>query len=115
MRFQPGEVLMSIKRIWHGWTTVENADSYWRVLSGTVIPGIEAKEIGGFRGIEVLRRDEESEVEFVTIMTFDSLQSVVDFQGEDYERAYVPDVARAVLKRWDTTASHYEVLEQRSA
>ena len=104
---------MSIKRIWHGWTTIENADSYWSVLTGTVIPGIEAKEIEGFRGIEILRRDHESEVEFVTIMTFDSLQSVRDFQGEDYERAYVPDVARAVLERWDTTASHYDVLDRR--
>jgi len=105
---------VSIRRIWHGWTTIENADRYWRILTGTVIPGIEAKEIEGFRGIEVLRRDHESEAEFVTIMAFDSLQSVVNFQGEDYERAYVPDVARAVLKRWDSTASHYEVLQRRS-
>jgi hypothetical protein len=105
--------MVSVKRIWHGWTTLENADNYWEVLTGTVIPGIEAKGIDGFRGIEVLRRDHESEVEFVTIMTFDSLQSVRDFQGEDYERAYVPDVARAVLERWDTTASHYDVLDRR--
>jgi len=103
---------MAIKRIWHGWTTIENAESYWRVLSGTVIPGIEARSIEGYRGIEVLRRAHESEVEFVTIMTFDSLQDIVSFQGEDYARSYVPDVARAVLKRWDATASHYEVLDR---
>lgn len=102
---------MAIKRIWHGWTTIEDAARYWSVLSGTVIPGIEAKRIEGYRGIDVLRRDHESEVEFVTIMTFDSLQSVIDFQGEDYARSYVPDAARAVLKRWDETASHYEVLK----
>lgn len=101
---------MAIKRIWHGWTTIENADAYWGVLSETVIPSIEAKSIGGYRGIEVLRRNHESEVEFVTIMTFDSIRSVIDFQGEDYARSYVPDVARAVLKRWDKTASHFEVL-----
>lgn len=103
---------MAIKRIWHGWTTPEGADAYWTVLSGTVIPGIEAKSIKGYRGIEVLRREHESEVEFVTIMTFDSIQSVIDFQGEDYARSYVPDAARAVLERWDTTASHYEILER---
>jgi len=84
------------------------------VLNGTVIPGIEAKQIDGYRGIEVLRRDHESEVEFVTVMTFDSLGSVVAFQGEDYSRSYVPDVARAVLERWDPTAAHYEVLERES-
>ena len=101
---------MAIKRVWHGWTTPENAVAYWTVLSGTVIPGIEAKSIDGYRGIEVLRCDHESEVEFVTIMTFDSIQSVIDFQGEDYARSYVPDVARKVLSRWDQTAAHYEVL-----
>ncbi|MCL7966214.1 MAG: hypothetical protein M8857_03845 [marine benthic group bacterium] len=50
-----------------------------------------------------------SDVEFVTVMTFDSLQNVIQFQGEDYERSQVPDVARAVLLRWDATAAHYEV------
>jgi hypothetical protein len=104
---------MAVKRVWHGWTTRENADAYWKVLSGTVIPGIEAKAIPGYRGIVVLRRDHDSEVEFVTIMTFDSIQSVIDFQGEDYSRSYVPDVAQAVLKRWDLTAAHYEVLDER--
>ena len=101
---------MAIKRIWHGWTTPENAAAYWTVLSETVLPGIEAKSIQGYRGVEVLRRDHETEVEFVTIMTFDSILSVIDFQGEDYTRSYVPDVAREVLSRWDQTAAHYEVL-----
>ncbi|MGD2122226.1 MAG: antibiotic biosynthesis monooxygenase [Gemmatimonadota bacterium] len=105
---------MAVKRVWHGWTTPENAEAYWRVLSNTVIPGIEAKGIAGYRGIEVLKRDQDGEVEFVTMMTFDSLQSVVDFQGEDYERSYVPKPAQAVLKRWDLKATHFEVLDERA-
>jgi hypothetical protein len=55
----------------------------------------------------------EDEVEFITVMTFDSLQSVIDFQGEDYARAYVPDAARRLLKRWDPVSSHYEAIESR--
>jgi len=101
---------MAIKRIWHGWTTPENADAYRSILLGEVIPGIEAKSIAGYRGIDVLERDLGPEVEFVTIMTFDSLQSVIDFQGEDYERAYVPDAARRVLKRWDARSAHFDVV-----
>lgn len=104
---------MSIKRVWHGWTTPENAEAYWSVLTETVIPGIEARSIQGYRGIEVLRRDHESEVEFVTMMTFDSIQSVINFQGEDYARSHVPAVAQAVLKRWDLTAAHFEVQDHR--
>ncbi len=104
---------MAIKRVWHGWTTPEKAESYWTVLSETVIPGIEAKSIPGYRGIEVLRRNHESEVEFVTMMTFDSLQSVMDFQGEDYARSYVPVEAQEVLSHWDLRAAHFEVLDER--
>lgn len=105
---------MAVKRVWHGWTTPENAEAYWNILSTVVIPGIEAKEIEGYRGIEVLRRDREDEVEFVTMMTFESLQSVINFQGEDYGRSYVPEPAQAVLKRWDLRAAHFEVLDDRA-
>ncbi len=102
---------MAIKRIWHGWTTLERADDYWRVLTQIVIPGIEAKSIPGYRGIEVLRREHATEVEFVTMMTFDSIESVIAFQGEDYARCYVPDVAQAVLSRWDEVATHYQIVD----
>jgi heme-degrading monooxygenase HmoA len=104
---------MAIKRIWHGWTTPENADRYERLLHDDVFPGIEAKGIPGYRSIELLRRDLDGEVEFVTIMTFDSLQNVIDFQGQDYQRCYVPDAARKVLKRWNQVSDHYEVRESR--
>ncbi len=104
---------MAIKRIWHGWTSPENADEYQTLLHNEIFPGIEAKEIPGYRSIELLRLDQGDEVEFVTIMTFDSLQSVVDFQGQDYKRCYVPDAAQKVLKRWDKESAHYEVVETR--
>ncbi len=75
---------MAIKRVWHGWTTPENADKYQHLLHHEVFPGIEAKNIPGYQSIELLRRDVDDEVEFVTIMTFDSLQNIIDFPGEDY-------------------------------
>jgi len=103
-----------IKRIWHGWTTPENADRYFEVLTGEVIPGIEAKAMPGFLGIEVLRRVLEREVEFITIMSFRSLDDIIGFQGPDYARSHVPDAARAHLKRWDRTAQHYELTETRT-
>ena len=102
---------MAIKRIWHGWTTPENADKYECILHDDVFPSIEAKKIKGYRRIELLRRDQGEEVEFVTIMTFESLQNVIDFQGEDFQRCYVPDVAQKVLKRWDQTSTHFEARE----
>lgn len=99
---------MPIKRIWHGWTTPENADKYQALLHDEVFPGIEAKRIPGYLRIELFRRDLEDEVEFITMMTFESLQNVIDFQGEDYARSYVAETAQKILKRWDQISAHYE-------
>lgn len=100
-----------ILRIWHGWTAPENADAYEALLKTEIFPGIAGKRIAGYRGIELLRRDAGEEVEFITQMRFDSLQSVKDFQGEDYETAYVPEKARQVLSRFDDRSQHYEIKE----
>ena len=104
---------MTIKRIWHGWTTLENADKYQNLLHNEVFPGIEKKNISGYQSIELMRRELSDEVEFITIMTFDSLQNVIDFQGENYTRCYVPEEAQLLLKRWDQVSAHYEAIEIR--
>jgi len=79
-----------IKRIWHGWTTHENADAYEAVLTSEVIPAIAAKKMAGNRGIEVLRREHADEVEFITIMTFDTLDAIRQFVGDDVTVAHIP-------------------------
>jgi antibiotic biosynthesis monooxygenase (ABM) superfamily enzyme len=101
-----------IVRIWHGWTTPENADAYERLLKTEIFPGIAAKNVPGYRAIELLRRPAGSEVEFITVMRFDSLDAVKQFVGEDHEPAYVPEKAREVLKRFDERAQHYERRER---
>jgi len=98
-----------IVRIWRGWTTPENADPYEQLLRTEIFPGIEAKGVSGFRGIRLLRRALDSQVEFMTIMEFDDLDAVREFAGPDYETAYVPRAAREVLARFDLASSHYEI------
>jgi len=98
-----------ISRIWHGWTTPENADAYELLLKSEIFVGIAARQIAGYRGIHLLRRLVGSEVEFVTVMWFDSLDAVRAFAGEDYEVAVVPPAARALLARFDARSQHYEV------
>ncbi|MCP4746196.1 MAG: antibiotic biosynthesis monooxygenase [Desulfobacteraceae bacterium] len=106
---------MTIKRIWHGWTSKKNADKYQDILNTEVLPSIEAKNIPGYNKIEMLRieLEDEDEVEFITMMTFDSLQNVIGFQGENYKECYVPDAAQKVLKRWDLESIHYDLIETR--
>jgi antibiotic biosynthesis monooxygenase (ABM) superfamily enzyme len=98
-----------IKRIWHGYTTPENADTYENLLETEVFPRIEAKNIPGYRGIELYRRKIGQEVEFTTVMSFDSIDNVIAFQGEDYETAYVPAAAQKILQRWDIRSSHHDL------
>jgi hypothetical protein len=100
-----------IARIWHGYTSIENAPKYEKVLKHEVIPSIEDKKIQGFRNISVLRRTLNAEIEFITIMRFDNLECIKDFMGEHYEHAYIPERARAVLSRFDTKAQHYEIID----
>lgn len=100
-----------IKRIWHGWTTNVDADVYESLLEEEIFPGIAAKGISGYRDIQLLRRPHENEVEFITIMTFDSWDSVKEFVGEDLSVSYVPAKAQEVLSRWDDRSQHYEVRE----
>ena len=98
-----------ICRIWHGWTTPENADTYEGLLKREIFVGIQNRQIPGYRGIQLLRRNVEPEVEFVTIMWFDDLDAVRIFAGEDYEAAVVPPKAREVLSHFDARSQHYEV------
>jgi heme-degrading monooxygenase HmoA len=104
-----------ISRIWHGWTTPANADAYEALLKSEIFTGIQNRQIAGYRGIQLLRRSLDTEVEFVTIMWFDSLDAVRAFAGEEYEIAVVPSKARALLSRFDARSQHYEVKAERSA
>jgi heme-degrading monooxygenase HmoA len=98
-----------ISRIWHGWTTPANADRYEALLRSEIFPSIQGRQIAGYRGIQLLRRELEAEVEFVTVMWFDTLDAVRAFAGHEYEVAVVPDAAQALLAHYDQRSQHYEV------
>jgi heme-degrading monooxygenase HmoA len=98
-----------ISRIWHGYTTLENADTYEKLLKEEIFTGIKNRNITGYKGIQLLRRQTHNETEFITIMWFDSLDSVKKFAGENYENAVVPETAQKILSRYDKTSQHYDV------
>ena len=98
-----------ISRIWHGWTRPDNVDKYEALLKEEIFIGIQNRHIRGFKGIQLLRRDLGDEVEFVTIMRFESLDAIREFAGENYELAVVPEKARAVLSRFDERSQHYDI------
>lgn len=101
-----------IARIWHGWTTPENADKYEGLLKNEVFPSIENKNVKGYRKISLYKRVVANEVEFITLMLFDDMEAVKEFAGEDYEKAYVPPKAREILLRYDEASQHYEIIHE---
>ena len=104
-----------ISRVWHGWTTPENADTYEALLKSEIFTEIKNRKIAGYRGIHLFRRNIGNEVEFVTVMWFDSMEAVRVFAGEDYEVAVVPPKARVLLSRFDARSQHYDVKAEMKA
>jgi heme-degrading monooxygenase HmoA len=101
----------AVARVWRGWTTPENADAYQSVVEGEVMPEIFARQIPGLISSQVLRADDvvDGEVEFTTIIWFESLDSVKNFMGDDYRQSHVPPAAVAVLKRFEPQAKHFHL------
>jgi antibiotic biosynthesis monooxygenase (ABM) superfamily enzyme len=63
-----------IGRIWHGYTKPEHADAYEAMLKPELLPGIS--KVKGYKGSYLLRRDAGAEVEFTTIMLWDSIDEI---------------------------------------
>ena len=73
--------------IWHAYTTSTNAHDYEATLKSDVLPGI--KEVRGYLCSYILRRSSGDEVEFGTVLLWESLDALRAFAGPDYELAIV--------------------------
>jgi hypothetical protein len=96
-----------IARVWHGYTTPANADAYQAMLQPELLPGLSTMK--GFRGSYLLRRAHGGEVEFITIILWDSLDDIRAIAGANYETAVIPEERKRVLSRWDEQAAHFDV------
>ncbi len=96
-----------IARHWRGWTDVRNADAYELLLKGKVLPRLA--DIEGYRGGYVFRNDGPQETEFIVLNFFDSLHAVKKFAGENYAVPVFEPEAKALLRRIEPVATHYEV------
>ena len=102
-----------IARVWHGWTRPEDADGYESHLKPELLPGLS--KVKGFLGSHLLRRKVGDEVEFITIIFWDSLDAIRSVTGGDYETALIPEERKRYLKRFDAKAAHYEVVSSQKA
>jgi antibiotic biosynthesis monooxygenase (ABM) superfamily enzyme len=96
-----------IARIWHGYTKPANADAYESMLKPEVLPGIG--KVPGYRGAYVLRRPLENEIEFITILIWDSIDALKAVAGPNYTVSIVPEDRLKYLSRHESQAAHYEI------
>jgi heme-degrading monooxygenase HmoA len=94
-----------ITRMWRGWTAHEDADTYEQFLLRKLFPAM--RSIAGFRGAEVLRREDGGETVFVTLTRFDSLEAIREFAGQAYGTPVLEPEARALLARYEERAEHF--------
>jgi heme-degrading monooxygenase HmoA len=96
-----------IARVWHGYSKPEHADAYEAMLKPELLPGIS--KVKGYKGSYLLRRDLKTEVEFITILLWDSIDCIRAVAGQDYETAVIPEERRKYLSRYDAKSAHYEI------
>lgn len=96
-----------IARVWRGWASVATADDYQRHYESKVATHL--RQVAGFHGAHLLRRQDGDDVLFTSITFFTSLDAVRTFAGQNYEQAVVEDTARRALTRWDQHVAHHEV------
>jgi antibiotic biosynthesis monooxygenase (ABM) superfamily enzyme len=97
-----------IARIWHGWTKPENAKTYEEILRDEIFPSITARNIKGYRSAELFINEAADEVEFVTLLRFDSMDAVKEFAGADASKPVIYPKAEALITRMEQ-ARHYRV------
>jgi heme-degrading monooxygenase HmoA len=97
-----------IARVWHGYTKPEHADAYEVMLKPELLPGIS--KVKGYIGSYLLRRVAGDEIEFITIMLWDSIESIRAVAGQDYETAVIPEERRKYLAHYDARSAHYEIV-----
>jgi hypothetical protein len=97
-------------RVWRGWTTVGNAQSYDDYLHQELFPRLDRElRARGYRGYQLLRLRRGEEVEFMTMLWFESIENVRAFAGESYEVPVISSKAKSLLVRFADRADHYDL------
>jgi antibiotic biosynthesis monooxygenase (ABM) superfamily enzyme len=101
-----------IARIWYGWTSRENAEKYEKLLREEVLLEIAKRSIPGYKGAKIfIREADNDEMEFITLLRFETLEAVKLFAGKDYEQPVIPPECKKLLKRHSEKSRHYRVIQ----
>ena len=95
-----------VTRVWHGRTSLKDVDAY---LTFLLSKGTEDyKKIKGNLSVKVWHRLEDECAHFYTVTEWDSIGSIKEFAGEDYEKAVYYPEDEGVLLEFEERVVHYQ-------
>ncbi|MBA3874045.1 MAG: antibiotic biosynthesis monooxygenase [Anaerolineae bacterium] len=97
-----------IARIWKAVADAERVKDYVAHFEKNVFP--ELRQIMGFQGAYVMEKVLDDGVEIQVMSLWESMDAIRQFAGEQVDQAVVEPEAQAVLRSFDKTVSHHEVL-----
>ena len=95
-----------ITRIWHGRTRAEHADEYLEFLKATA--PVHYQSVPGNLSVEIWREVDGDVCHFWTVTKWDSVGSIKQFAGEDYEKAKYYTEDELYLLEFEPTVRHCE-------
>ena len=100
-----------IIRQWRGFAAIEESDEYVDHFRRIVLPDLNRMQ--GYHEAYLLRRNLEDGIEFSVLTLWESMDAIRRFAGENTEMAVIAPEAEALLRAFDTTATHYEIVIDR--
>jgi heme-degrading monooxygenase HmoA len=97
-----------IARQWRCSASSEKVSDYVEHFQHSVLP--ELNQLQGFREAYILRRNQDDGVEITVITLWESMDAIRIFAGDNVETAVVEPAAQAVLRTFDMTVTHFEVV-----
>jgi heme-degrading monooxygenase HmoA len=97
-----------IARHWTGVAHPAYAAAYLEHLQSATFPAI--RRLPGFVSASILRRTVPDGVEFLIATTWQSLDAIRAFAGDDTEAAVVPDNVQRMMIRYDHRVRHFDIV-----
>jgi heme-degrading monooxygenase HmoA len=96
-------------REWRGRAKQAEAAKYPEYFRKEVIR--QLRQAPGFQGVNLSRREDGDQVEFLVLTRWTSMDAIREFTGSVAEHAVLDPSAMATLVAYDHSVRHYEVLE----
>ncbi|WP_394751061.1 antibiotic biosynthesis monooxygenase [Spongiimicrobium salis] len=101
---------MMTARIWEGYTKIEQAAVYTKIIVERDIPNY--RETEGFVKLNFLKRSDTQYTYFKLITVWENLEVIKNFTGSNFEKAVAYTADAEYLVDFPGSVMHYEVFAE---